>query len=66
MLLYVFLDVGMKSPFQRREPKNAVLLKKQVKFTDDLKNGQDTQAAVEEGPKVSFDNGPLQGLWIEI
>lgn len=31
------LDVGIKSPFQRRKPKNTILLKKQVKFTDDLK-----------------------------
>lgn len=30
-------NVGNKSPFQRRKPKNTILLKKQVKFTDDLK-----------------------------
>lgn len=27
--------VAIKSPFQRRKPKNTILLKKQVKFTDD-------------------------------
>lgn len=38
-ILYLLLDVGglTKSPFQRRKAKNTILLKKQVKFTDDLK-----------------------------
>lgn len=67
MLLSVSLDVGIKSPFQRRKPKNAILLKKQVKFTDDLETGQNSQPiAAPKDPKVSLDNNPPQGLYMEI
>lgn len=62
----VFLDVGIKSPFQRRKPKNTILLKKQVKFTDDLKCCSDVLTIVAENgkvdPKVFVDNDPSQGL----
>lgn len=62
----VILDVGIKSPFQRRKPKNTILLKKQVKFTDDLKCCSDILTIVAENerddPKVFVDNDPLQGL----
>lgn len=30
-------DCGTKSPFQRRKPKATILMKKQVKFTDESK-----------------------------
>lgn len=66
-VISVFLDVGTKSPFQRRKPKNTILLKKQVKFTDDLKCSTEnlTNVALNEqdDPKVFVDNDPLQG-WL--
>lgn len=60
----VFLDVAIKSPFQRRKPKSTILLKKQVKFTDELKSGQEESLAIQaekDASKVYFDNDPLQG-----
>lgn len=61
----VFLDVGIKSPFQRRKPKNTISLKKQVKFTDDLKCSDIlTIAAAEcdgDDGKVFVDEDRLQG-----
>lgn len=66
----VLLDVGIKSPFQRRKPKNTILLKKQVKFTDDLKYCSDilTTIAAEniiaDDPKSMEDDDPLKGLLI--
>lgn len=34
-------DCGTKSPFQRRKPKATILMKKQVKFTDESKLASD-------------------------
>lgn len=51
MTIDVLLDVGIKSPFQRRKPKNTILLKKQVKFTDDLKSCSDVMTTV-AGEKI--------------
>lgn len=64
------LDGGIKSPFQRRKPKNTILLKKQVKFTDDLKCSSDPLTTNVEGEKhdakdFNNDNDPLQGWLVE-
>lgn len=68
-VISVFLDVGIKSPFQRRKPKNTILLKKQVKFTDDMKCSSDNLTFVEEkekdDSKVFVENDPLQG-WLSL
>jgi hypothetical protein len=60
----VFLACGIKSPFQRRKPKNSILMKKQVKFTDELKCSDILTIAAEtdkdEG-KVFVDQDRLQG-----
>lgn len=66
-MIFVSLGIGIKSPFQRRKPKSTILLKKQVKFTDDLKCCPDILAsAAEKGkgkddPKVFVHVDPLQG-----
>lgn len=68
-VISVFVDVGIKSPFQRRKPKNTVLLKKQVKFTDDLKGCPDILTSPSEQGKGKDDTNvfvhadPLQG-WL--
>lgn len=59
-----YLAVGIKSPFQRRKPKNTILLKKQVKFTDELKCSDILAIAAEnnkEDEKTFADQDPLQG-----
>lgn len=63
ILMYVRLDVGIKSPFQRRKPKNTISLKKQVKFTDDV-NVTDIVPQLEpenEELKVAANDEPSQG-----
>lgn len=65
-VISVFLDVGIKSPFQRRKPKNTILLKKQVKFTDELKGCSDNltnnvKGRGEDDPKAFAEVDPLQG-----
>lgn len=65
ILMYVRLDVGIKSPFQRRKPKNTISLKKQVKFTDDV-NVTDIMPQLEpenEELKVAANDEPSQG-WL--
>jgi hypothetical protein len=68
MAVDVLLDVGIKSPFQRRKPKNTILLKKQVKFTDDLKSCSDVLTTVGaekmilDNLKVAEADDPLEGL----
>lgn len=65
ILMYVRLDVGIKSPFQRRKPKNTISLKKQVKFTDDV-NVTDIMPQLEpenEELKVVANDEPSQG-WL--
>lgn len=65
----VILAVGIKSPFQRRKPKSTLLLKKQVKFTDDLKCSEVLTMAVltieekADESKIFVDDDPLQG-WL--
>lgn len=64
--LFIYIDVGLKSPFQRRKPKSAIQLKKQVKFTDDV-NVTDIVPTMshekkEERNDVTID-GPSQG-WL--
>jgi hypothetical protein len=67
MAVDVLLDVGIKSPFQRRKPKNTILLKKQVKFTDDLKSCSDvlttvgTEKMIVDTSKVVRADHPLEG-----
>lgn len=65
---YLFnIDVGVKSPFQRRKPKNTILLKKQVKFTDDLQPSQVLPVEAEtklDDPKAQNIEGLMQGLFI--
>lgn len=63
----VQIDVGIKSPFQRRKPKNTILLKKQVKFTDDVNATDAVQTPVseEEEPKAITKNEPSQG-WLSL
>jgi hypothetical protein len=51
----VLLDVGIKSPFQRRKPKNTILLKKQVKFTDDLKCCSDVLTTIADEKMIVND-----------
>lgn len=61
-----FLDGGIKSPFQRRQPKDkALLMKKQVKFTDEPKCVADALTTVpeKEDSKESSNEADLfQGL----
>lgn len=59
--MFVHLDVGLKSPFQRRKPKSTIQLKKQVKFTDDV-NVTDIVPTMEERNDEAND-GPSQG-WL--
>jgi hypothetical protein len=68
MTIDVLLEVGIKSPFQRRKPKKTILLKKQVKFTDDLKSCSDVMTTGEGGEKliveiqkVGDESNPLKG-----
>lgn len=63
-VISVLLDVGIKSPFQRRKPKNTILLKKQVKFTDELKSTPDILTDTSEKDASNYvDDNPLQG-WL--
>lgn len=58
----VILDGGTKSPFQRRKPKNSILLKKQVKFTDDLKAADVLSTAEKEKDDAkAIEDDPIQG-----
>lgn len=64
-----FLDGGIKSPFQRRKPKSLISMKKQVKFTDELKCAAEALNAAEEkeeeDSKVSGNDAEnIQG-WLE-
>lgn len=68
MTIDVLLDVGIKSPFQRRKPKKTILLKKQVKFTDDLKSCSDVMASVAgekivETLKVAEEDDLIDGVY---
>ena len=69
-VISVFLDVGIKSPFQRRKPKNTVLLKKQVKFTDDFKSCPDiltnsvAKGKENDNPKGFEHVDPLEGWFL--
>lgn len=67
-VISVLIDVGIKSPFQRRKPKNTVPFKKQVKFTDELKCCPDILTSTTEkekgndDPKVFVHVDQSQGL----
>lgn len=71
MTIDVLLDVGIKSPFQRRKPKNTILLKKQVKFTDELKSCSDVlttggggEKLIVESMKAADENNQLEGSFV--
>lgn len=55
--LYVYVDVVRKSPFQRR--KNTVLLKKQVKFTNDMKCCSDVITTILPDTHTHNGNGKM-------
>lgn len=63
--MFAHLDVGLKSPFQRRKPKSTIQLKKQVKFTDDVHVTDivTTTAREKEEPSDVANDGPSQG-WL--